>query len=224
MFKHINMLVFLEIGIIICLYHEESLVWFYTIRLCIIFYTNHLLYEYDKYGWGRNHSRELLVIRQRNPNQNLLFWDINLELNNTKKSPLLSTPFHFCIQPIQNPTHSFEKAEELSTMAANAVNSTPLSLPLSIPTGKLNSSPTICLLTKPSIPTLSIHSTFSLSNNNFRFYSNFSLRPSSSLASGIEMLNHSSPYLLLLNLVFVILMLMVRKYETILGFLLEIEL
>ncbi|XP_011654021.1 fatty-acid-binding protein 3, chloroplastic isoform X2 [Cucumis sativus] len=69
-------------------------------------------------------------------------------------------------------------------MAANAVNSTPLSLPLSIPTGKLNSSPTICLLTKPSIPTLSIHSTFSLSNNNFRFYSNFSLRPSSSLASG----------------------------------------
>ncbi|KAA0064310.1 fatty-acid-binding protein 3 [Cucumis melo var. makuwa] len=68
-------------------------------------------------------------------------------------------------------------------MAANVVNPTPLSLPLSVPTGKLNSNPTICLLTKPSIPTLSIHSTFSLNNNFFRFSSNFSLKPSSSLAS-----------------------------------------
>lgn len=125
-----------------------------------------------------------------------------MEHNSTKTSPLLSTPFHFCIQPIQDPTQSIERAEAVSTMAANVVNPTPLSLPLSVPTGKLNSNPTICLLTKPSIPTLSIHSTFSLNNNFFRFSSNFSLKPSSSLASGNEMLKHSSPYLLLLNLVF----------------------
>lgn len=70
-------------------------------------------------------------------------------------------------------------------MAANAVNSTPLRLPPAIPTGRWNSNPRICLLTKPPIPTLSlyqIHSTFSL-NRNFGFCSILSLKASSSLAS-----------------------------------------
>ncbi|XP_038898314.1 fatty-acid-binding protein 3, chloroplastic isoform X2 [Benincasa hispida] len=70
-------------------------------------------------------------------------------------------------------------------MAADAVNSTPLRLPSAIPTGKWNYNPRVCLLTKPSTPTVSLYkiqSTFSL--NNFRFCSNLSLKASSSLASG----------------------------------------
>lgn len=104
---------------------------------------------------------------------------------NNNPLDLLSYPLLFTFVESSNPTQNFERGRRISTMAGNAANSTPLKFPSTIPTVKWNSNPRICVLTKPPTPSLSLYQVQSLSlHNNCRFCSSFSLKASSSIASG----------------------------------------